>query len=299
MIDAVIEQFLTYLRLELNRSQLTVASYRSDLSQFERFVSGDERLDLRSVTINDVRAWIVHRSSVGDCSRSLRRKLQAVRALYRWLMRRGVVDDNPAADVELARLPKPLPHMLRQQNLDKLLDAPVDTSDFEQVRDHLILLMLYSTGLRRAELIDLRDSAVDAAACQLRVRGKRDKDRIVPFGHELAMWIGIYRSVKEREVGSTELFFVRLDGRPLYPTLVYRVVHDALQHVGGGEKFSPHVLRHTFASAMLNDGADITSVKELLGHESLAATQVYTHITLSELKNLYKHAHPRALKKGG
>lgn len=298
-MNDTIERFLTHQRMELNRAALTVASYRTDLEQFVRFLAADGEPDLASVTVNDVRAWLVQRSSLGDGACTLRRKVQALRALYKWLMRRSMTQQNPAADIELARLPRRLPHLVRPQSMDQLLDAPVDETDLEQVRNHLMLLMFYSAGLRRAELIGLLDSAVDTGARQLRVHGKRDKDRIVPFGAELAAWIERYRRLRDSQVGITEHFFVRRDGRPLYPSLVYKVVHDAMQQVGGTDQMSPHVLRHSFASAMLNDGADITSVKELLGHESLAATQVYTHITLSELKTHYKLAHPRALKKGG
>ena len=299
MNDTVIEQFLTHQRVELNRSALTVDSYRNDLEQFVQHFAGRDGLDWASVTVNDVRAWLVERSSQGDSARTLRRKVQSLRAMYKWLMRRGESEQNPAADIELARLPKRLPHLLRPQNLDGLLDKEVDVTDFEQVRNHVMLLMFYTTGIRRAELMGLQDAWVDTSALQLRVHGKRDKDRIVPFGPELAQWIARYRQVRATTVGKTDLFFVRPDGKPLYPALVYRVVHCALQCVGGGDQLSPHVLRHSFASAMLNDGADLASVKELLGHESLAATQVYTHITLSELKTHYKLAHPRALKKGG
>lgn len=299
MNDTVIEQFLTHQRVELNRSALTVDSYRNDLEQFVQHLAGRDGLDWASVTVNDVRAWLVERSSQGDSARTLRRKVQSLRAMYKWLMRRGESEQNPAADIELARLPKRLPHLLRPQNLDGLLDKEVDVNDFEQVRNHVMLLMFYTTGIRRAELMGLQDAWVDTSALQLRVHGKRDKDRIVPFGPELTQWIDRYRQVRDTTVGKTDLFFVRPDGKPLYPALVYRVVHCALQSVGGGDQLSPHVLRHSFASAMLNDGADLASVKELLGHESLAATQVYTHITLSELKTHYKLAHPRALKKGG
>lgn len=299
MSECTIDQFLTHQRLEQNRAALTIESYRNDLEQFAQFLAGENELDVASVTVNDVRAWLVQRSSLGDSARTLRRKVQSLRAFYKWLMRRSMAEQNPAADIELARLPKQLPHVLRPQNLDQLLNGPVNEQEFDEVRNHLMLLMFYSAGLRRAELMGLLDAAVDTRTCQLKVHGKRDKDRIVPFGPELATWVERYRRVRQEQVGQCELFFVRHDGKPLYPALVYRVVHSALQQVGGGDQLSPHVLRHSFASAMLNDGADITSVKELLGHESLAATQVYTHITLSELKTHYKLAHPRALKKGG
>ena len=224
---------------------------------------------------------------------------QAVRALYKMMMRRGEVESNPAAEVELAKVPKRLPNYVRRESIDALIDGEVDCDDFEQVRNRLMLVMFYETGIRRAELIGLADANVDLDAKEIKVHGKRNKDRIVPFGEELADWISRYREVRNREVGRTESFFVKADGKPLYPTLVYRVVHNSLLSVGGTDKYSPHVLRHTFASAMLNGGAELNSVKELLGHESLAATQVYTHITFSELKDNYQLAHPRALKKGG
>lgn len=300
-MDDVVQRFLQYIRLELNQSEHTVTAYGHDLKQFTGFLTSDghRRLDLGSVTQSDVRAWLVSLSHDGDGPRTLRRKVQAVRALYKWLMWRGEAEANPAADVELAKLPKQLPHTIRVQNMDQLLDSPVDMADHDEVRNRLIVMMLYETGMRRAELIGLQDAWVDTTACELRVHGKRDKDRIIPFGHELAEWIGIYRNLRSEAYGRCDTFFVRRDGLPLYPSLVYKVVHEALESVGGGDKLSPHVLRHTFASAMLNDGAEINSVKEILGHESLAATQVYTHVTFNELRNNYKLAHPRALKKGG
>ena len=250
MSECTIDQFLTHQRLEQNRAALTIESYRNDLEQFAQFLAGENELDLASVTVNDVRAWLVQRSSLGDSARTLRRKVQSLRAFYKWLMRRSMAEQNPAADIELARLPKQLPHVLRPQNLDQLLNGPVNEQDFDEVRNHLMLLMFYSAGLRRAELMGLLDAAVDTRTCQLRVHGKRDKDRIVPFGPELATWVERYRRVKQEQVGQCELFFVRHNGKPLYPALVYRVVHSALQQVGGGDQLSPHVLRHSFASAM-------------------------------------------------
>jgi integrase/recombinase XerC len=159
--------------------------------------------------------------------------------------------------------------------------------------------MLYGTGMRRAELIGLLDSAVDVPNRQLRVHGKRDKDRVIPFGDELAQWITHYRELRSREHCDGDTFFTRRDGKPLYPSYIYKVVHRDLSAAGGSGQLSPHVLRHSFATAMLNGGAQLGAVKELLGHASLATTQVYTHVTLSELKQNYKLAHPRAIKKGG
>lgn len=295
-----IDNFLQYIRLEKNLSPHTVVAYGCDLEQWEQFLtSGKEELDVKSVSVGDIRVWMLHLSKQGDSARTMRRKVQAVRSFYKWLMRQGIVSDSPAASVELARIPKRLPQLVRTQSMDELLDQELEEDDFTQVRNRLIVMMLYETGMRRAELLSLLDRNVDATKGELKVHGKRDKDRIIPFGTELAQAIDSYRTLRDEKVKGCEHFFVRDNGKPLYPMLVYRVVNKALQEVGVTSKRSPHVLRHSFATAMLNDGASINSVKELLGHESLATTQIYTHVTFSELKNNYKLAHPRALNKGG
>lgn len=298
-MHTTIEQFLQYLSHELNYSPLTVAAYRNDLRQWSEAMSGDASdVDLESVTVADVRLWMVQRADAGDSARTLRRKVQSLRALYRYMMKRGIVDENPAADVELARTPRPLPAHVREQNMDTLLNSEIDMTDFTAVRDRLVMMMLYETGMRRAELIGLLDANVDTAKGELRVHGKRDKDRVIPFGHELAQWIERYRGLRTEQGIADDEFFTRQSGGKMYPSLVYRIVHDNLASVGGSSKMSPHVLRHTFASVMLNSGAGLESVKEILGHESLATTQLYTHITFNQLKDNYKHAHPRAQKKG-
>lgn len=296
-----IEKFAQHIQYEMNLSPLTVASYRRDLEQFVAFVTADGKraFDAASIDSQDVRAWIVSLSRRGIAARSIRRKVQALRAYYRYLQRQGVVESNPAAEVELSKLPKRLPAMVRETSLDTLLDAPLDATDFVAVRDRLVVMMLYETGIRRAELIGLRDADVDLEASTIKVLGKRNKHRIVPIGKELGTLIEDYRGLRDSQAGTTDAFFVTPKGQQLYPSIVYHIVHDSLAQVGGGSKLSPHVLRHTFASSMLNHGAQLNSVKELLGHASLAATQVYTHVTFSELKNNYKLAHPRAQKKGG
>ena len=299
-MNVIIDNFLQYIGLELNLSPHTVTAYRTDLCQWEEFLTGGkEELDVASVTTSDIRAWLVHQSSCGDGPRTLRRKVQAVRSLYKWLMRAGTVTSNPASSVEMARIPKRLPQLVRENNINTLLDSDIDENDFEEVRNKLIVMMLYETGMRRAELIGLLDKNVDTQKGELKVHGKRDKDRIIPFGTELAEWIERYRELRNATTSGSKEFFVRPNGMALYPTLVYRIVVGALTQAGVTSKRSPHVLRHSFATSMLNDGASLNGVKELLGHESLATTQIYTHVTFSELKNNYKLAHPRALKKGG
>lgn len=297
----LVESFLKYIRYELNLSAYTVLCYKNDLSQFVTFLTrGNEDFDAASVTPNDIRSWMVDLAGRGIAPRSVKRKIQALRAFFRFLLKKGVVASNPASDVELAKVPKRLPDYIRPANMESLFAEPIDEADFEEVRDRLILLVLYTTGLRRTELIGLRDSDVDMSARELKVHGKRNKDRLVPFGNELYEELAKYVTLRNEEVGTAcDAFFVRKNGKPIYPSLVYRLARERLSEIGGGSRYSPHVLRHTFASAMLNDGAALNSVKELLGHESLAATQIYTHITYSELKSNYEHAHPRAFKKGG
>ena len=299
-MNVTIERFLQYMRLERNLSPRTVDRYRRDLKLWCGFLTqGGQQPDLTSVTAGDIRVWLISRASQGDKPATLRIHLQAIRALYRYMMRQGMVDNNPAMMVELAKLPKPLPAFVREATVDAVLDADIDQDDFTQVRDRLIVMLFYETGIRLSELIGLQDSAVNTVKCELKVHGKRDKDRIVPFGSELAGALDHYRELRNAVGPECGNLLVTGRGKPLYPSLVYHVVHDALATAGGTGKLSPHVLRHTFASVMLNNGAQINSVKELLGHESLAATQVYTHVTLSELKHNYELAHPRALKKGG
>lgn len=301
-MNLLIDSFLQYMRLELNRASLTVDAYRRDLLQLLAFLrreAGSDDVDASLVTAADLRAWLIERSDSGDSAATLRRKVQAARAFFRRLQQQGLVNDNPAKAVELAKLPRRLPTFVRPATMDRLLDddnADLAT-DVIAARDRLIVMMLYETGMRRAELITLRDAAVDTGHGTLRVRGKRDKDRIIPFGSELADAIDHYRTLRGKP-GVDDAFFTRPDGQPLYPTLVYRIVTSQLQQGGVTGKRSPHVLRHSFATAMLDNGAAINSVKDLLGHASLAATQVYTHVTFSELKHNYQLAHPRALKQG-
>ena len=295
-----IEGFLRYLRYELNYSVHTVLSYSNDLHQFSDFLTGGKgEFDPASVAVADVRSWVFRMSESGLAVRTIRRKVQALRAYYKLLMKRGVVADSPVDDIPMARIPQVLPSFVRENGMDKVLDTEFDSTDFESVRDRLIVAMLYETGMRRAELISLKNSDVNTDSCELKVHGKRNKDRIVPFGNELKSLVALYRELRKEQPGSgLEELFITRKGHPLYPSLVYNVVTEALSPVTSAKR-SPHTLRHSFASVMLNNGAGLNSVKEMLGHESLATTQVYTHITYSELKQNYKHAHPRALKKGG
>lgn len=293
-----LESFLRYLRYEKNYSSYTVLFYKSDLEQFEEFRQM-QRDDAREMPVesDDVRNWVMSLSEQGLSPRSIGRKISSLRSYYRYALSEGLEDVNPVAGVKLPKMKKQLPSFVRPETMDRLLDVGVEAS-FPVLRDNLVIAMLYETGMRRSELVGLRDAAVDNKICELKVLGKRNKERIIPYGERLRDAIDEYRHVRDgRYRGTPESFFILDSGKPLYDKYVYRIVKRALGGVSTLTKRSPHVLRHTFASAMLNDGAGINSVKELLGHSSLASTEVYTHITFEQLKQSYKHAHPRAEKK--
>lgn len=298
----MIEGFLTYLRCELNSSANTVAAYANDLRQWQHFCETTLQREFSPAahTPDHLRRWILATAREGAGQATLRRKIQSLRAFYRYLLRIGAVDSNPAADLVLPKLPRPLPVFVPTDETNAAIDAPIDNDDFIAVRNRLILLMLYSTGMRCSELTGLRDAAVNTVTHELKVLGKRNKERIIPFGEELAQTITHYRTLRAATAGTAapELF-VRPDGTPLSRRSVYTIVHNALLPVAHAGRLSPHVMRHSFATDMLNNGADLTAVQQLLGHASLSTTQVYTHITYKELQQHYQHAHPRAIKKGG
>lgn len=300
----MLDSFLTYIRCELNLSVHTVDAYRRDLSQWADYAtdSHPENLHPQSVTTADLRLWIAQRSRQGDSPRTIRRKVQALRAFFRFMMKRKGLLNNPAQELILAKTDRPLPVYVRQSETEAILDDPLDFSDFKQVRNRLIIMLIYETGLRCSEVQQLKDADIDTAKGELKVLGKRNKERIIPFGRELADMIETYRQLRNDIDGSTATkeLLIRNNGEPLYRKLIYNVVHTVLEQYATCQRKSPHVLRHSFATDMLNNGADLHSVQQLLGHQSLATTQVYTHITYRELKQNYQQAHPRATKsKGG
>lgn len=287
------ESFLRYIRYEKNLSTHTVLSYKNDLFQFKEFLETiAPGCELQQVTPEQVREWIATLSEAGMSARTVSRKVSSLRAFYRYLMAQSVIAGSPVKEVRVPKVRKKLPVYLRRDTMDELLDDVEYGGNFEGIRNKLIIEMFYNTGIRRAELIGLHDD--DVRAEEIKVTGKRNKQRLVPYGPELAALIADYRKAR-REAGfaHADYFFVKKDGEPLYPQLVYRVVKQALSQVCTLEKRSPHVLRHTFASVMLNNGAGLNSVKELLGHHSLASTEVYTHITFEELKQSYNQAFPK------
>lgn len=293
--------YYEYMRCEMNLSSRTVVAYKSDLEQLRTFCREHFGKDgPEEITLADLRLWVTDMSTRGVGPRSVARKVTAVRSFYDYLCRREGLSANPTLKLRAPKAPKPLPAFVPQNETEEIIDSfSDDADDFRTIRNELIVTMLYSTGMRASELTGLRDAAVDVATGELKVLGKRNKERIIPFGKELRSMIQHYRSIRRDTVGGeVERFFVHPDGRPVHYSLVNRVVHDVLDGAAvHSSKRSPHVLRHSFATDMLNNGAELTAVQQLLGHASLATTQKYTHLTYRELQNNYKLAHPRALKK--
>ena len=295
----MINEFLRYMEAERGASPLTVSAYRTDLKQWERFATDAARYELRpeTTTVSDLRLWIASLSRQGIGPRSLRRKIQSLRSFFHFMMKRHGLKDNPAAELALPRMPAELPVNIRPNETAALLDAqPDDPDDFLQVRNRLIIDILYSTGIRCSEIMNLLDAEVDTRRGELKVLGKRNKERIVPFGPELAQSIDSYRKLRRELPSPAPQLLLRPDGRQLSRRQIYTAVHSMLQGNVHAARLSPHVLRHSFATDMLNGGADITSVQQLLGHSSLATTQIYTHVSYKDLKRNYQLAHPRAQK---
>jgi integrase/recombinase XerC len=291
-----IDTFLKYLRFERNYSEKTIVSYRIDLEEFEDYLKKvDAEKNLVTADADLVRSWMVYLMEKGRSVATVNRKLSSLRSFYRFLLRRRVVDLDPMLKVVGPKKQKTLPSFLRVQEMDRLLDECSVNEGFEGVRDRLILEMFYATGMRLSELIGLSDADVDLSAKLLKVTGKRNKQRLIPFGEELWMdLLGYIKLRNETLPDRDDALFVRKDGKRMYPELVYKIVRRNLSKVATLKKRSPHVLRHTFATAMLNGSAELQAVKELLGHESLATTEIYTHTTFEELKKVYEQAHPRA-----
>lgn len=294
----IVDRFLRYIRYERNYSSHTVLSYDKDLQHFNTYVVDNTTIqNLLEVDTDIVRMYIAYLMQQGFASSTVSQRLSAIKSLYKFAVKQGDITVSPVDGVKRPKGEKTLPVFLKQRQIDTLLDTQPEENSFLTLRDRLIVSMLYHTGMRRQELITLRDCDIDSYTNTIKVTGKRDKQRIIPFGNELKIDIAAYKEVRNREVSLPESFFVRDNGEPLYPQLVYRVVKSALSEVTTQTKRSPHVLRHTFATSMLNEGANLNGVKELLGHGSLSSTQVYTHVTFEELKKSYNNAHPRGIKK--
>jgi integrase/recombinase XerC len=291
------ESFLQYILIQRGYSLHTVRSYQNDLDQFYAFIgkSGSE-FSPSGISSHDVRAWIVSMMDNKISATTVHRKISCLRIFFKYLRKEGIIIHDPMDRVVLPKRKKKLPVFVAENAMDNLLDKFEFGDDFRGIRNKTIVEMLYLTGMRRAELIGLRNSDVDLAGSTLKVTGKRNKQRIIPVIPAFISQVEQYNQVKNEKFPSSEenWFFVTDSGNKLYDKFVYNTVKSYLTMVTTIEKRSPHVLRHTFATHMLNHGADLNSIKELLGHANLSATQIYTHNTFEKLKKVYKQAHPRA-----
>ena len=292
----MIDQFLDYLRYERNASPQTVQTYEESLKAFDSYLTfRDNGLSIDSVDTDLIRDWMESLMDKGNSASTINKNLSALRSFYRFALKRGLVKKDPAHAVTGPKKSKPLPQFLREGEMDRLLDGLEWDSSFNNVRARTILILFYETGLRRSELVGLDDKDVDYDAAQLKVTGKRNKQRIVPFGAELAEQLRSYQAVRREKFGETcGAMFLSDKGERISGEQVYLIVRKYLSMVTSLKKRSPHVLRHTFATAMLNNGAGLESIKNLLGHASVSTTEIYTHTTFEQLKRIYKEAHPRA-----
>lgn len=293
-----IEQFLQYIELEKRYSQNTVQSYRRDLLQFEEYLDVVYQISsFKDVNDQMVRSWLADFMEEGLASKTINRKLSTLKSFYRFLSREEYISINPVNKIQGPKLKKRLPVFIKESNIQQLFNHEIDYNDFEQVRNLLIMELFYATGIRRAELMSLTIQNVNIYEKQIKVLGKRNKERIIPIGNDILKLFDIYVELREKCLSvenESDFVFLTKKGKKIYPKLVYRVVNSYLSTVSTQDKKSPHVLRHTFATHMLNNGADLNAVKEILGHASLAATQIYTHNTIEKLKKIYQQAHPKA-----
>ena len=292
----MINEFLNYLKFERNRSDLTIKNYGEDLRAFKEFYGNLEGChSWKSVDSDIIRDWMESMMDKGNNATSINRRLSALRSFYRFALARKLVDKDPVHGVTGPKKGRPLPQFLKENEMDRLLDAESWTESFEDVRDRTIIMTFYETGIRLSELIGLDDSMVDFSNRQLKVTGKRNKQRVIPFGEELLAAFRDYMKCRDKEVDwQSDTLFVSAKGQRMTSSQVREAVRKNLSKVCTLKKRTPHVLRHTFATAMLNNKAGIESVKKLLGHESLSTTEIYTHTTFEQLKREYYSAHPRA-----
>ncbi len=291
-----IELFLNYLKYEKRYSIHTITAYENDLGQFVLFAKKlVEGFCMEKVDYHLIRQWIVSLINGGISAKSVNRKIAALKSFYRFLLREGVIENNPTEKVPIPKMVKKLPEFVQEKEMNRLLDGRFFTDDFEGKRDKAVVSLFYGTGIRLAELVNVRFSDVSLSGKIVKVNGKRNKERLVPFPTEISTVLNQYLETRnELFPSSSDFLFLTANGEPAYHKLIYRIVKKQLSLVTTIDQKSPHILRHSYATHLLNRGADLNAIKELLGHANLAATQVYTHTSFEQLKKVYKQAHPRA-----
>jgi integrase/recombinase XerC len=289
----MVKSFLQYIQYEKKYSSCTVFSYHNDIYQFQSFLTENYSLPIEETQLKHIRNWILQLKSQNIESSSINRKLSALKSLFKFGLRNNLIKSNPCTKLQSLKTPKKLPVFFKTSELDNALESTDETkNDFSEIRNNIILEILYQTGIRRAELIGLKDSDFNFFSLTLRILGKGNKERIIPISENLKEKAEEYINLKN-QIFDSPYFILTDTGEQSYPNLIYRVVKSNMSKVSSLNKKSPHVIRHSFASGLLNNGAEISAVKELLGHANLAATQIYTHTSYEQLKKAYKQAHPR------
>ena len=289
----MVKSFLQHIQYEKKYSSCTVFSYQNDIYQFQDFLTENYSLSIEQTELKHIRNWILQLKSKNIESSSINRKLSALKSLFKFGLRNNHVKSNPCSKLQALKTPKKLPVFFKTNELDTALESTENAkNDFAEIRNNIILEILYQTGIRRAELIGLKDSDFNFFSLTLRIVGKGNKERIIPISKNLKEKAEEYINLKN-QIFDSPYFILTDTGEQSYPNLIYRIVKSSMGEVSSLSKRSPHVIRHSFASSLLNNGAEISAVKELLGHANLAATQIYTHTSYEQLKKTYKQAHPR------
>ena len=291
----VTESFISFLEVEKRYSQHTLIAYKEDLNQFVEFSGIQNNNELREVTHQVIRGWIVQLIESGSTNRTVARKLSCLRSFFKWLVSEAKIDINPMLRVKAPKVEKRLPNFVKQSEIEMADHSELFSSDHDGKRDQLIFELFYQTGIRLSELINLKEKDIQDG--RIKVLGKRNKERLIPISSDLVQLINEYRLIKPKKGDAFEFFLVKFDGGKLSSKFVYRKINNYLGSVSSVQKKSPHVLRHTFATHLLNNGAGLETLKELLGHASLSATQVYTHSSFAQINSIYSQAHPRGRKK--
>jgi integrase/recombinase XerC len=291
----MLEHFIQYLSFEKRYSPHTIGAYEHDVQQFIDFADLTSKKDFQEVNSFLVRGWIVQLIDDGISNRSVNRKLASLRTYFKWLRKEGEITSNPLAKIQGPKNEKRLPIFVKESELEPAKTSLLFSSDFNGVRDELMFELFYQTGIRLSELIGLKDS--DVSEQHIKVLGKRSKERLIPISNQLSQTIQLFRTMKKKMNIDSLKLFTRENGLDLYPSLVYRKINTILATLTTSDKKSPHVLRHTFATHLLNRGTGLETLKDLLGHANLSATQVYTHNSFAQLTAVYAQAHPRGMQK--